>query len=116
VFCLNNKAMGPGCPDLGDPRHGQIVYYIDGDILRANVTCNEGFRFVDVPSAIDSMTSPSRPLELKPGASFEQHKVRQITCSGYFWSDTVPDCKGEELFSLISLCCIHNLTVTSKRY
>ena len=66
-------AVGPGCPDLPELKHGWTVYRVDGDQLVANATCNVGFYFHD-KDQVDA-------------------SYRTVTCVGYFWNGLLPECK-----------------------
>jgi len=65
-------AVGPGCPDLPELKHGWTVYHVDGGQLVANATCNAGFRFED-SDQVDGL-------------------FRTVTCTGYFWDGLLPEC------------------------
>jgi len=73
MCCALLSAMGPGCPDLPDLKHGWTVYHVVGDQLIANATCNAGFQFQDSDDV--------------DGA------FRTVTCTGYFWNRHLPECQ-----------------------
>jgi len=70
-------AVGPGCPDLPELKHGWTVYHVDAGQLVANATCDAGFRFAD------------------SGTRADPRPYRTVTCSGYFWDGLLPQCQRQ---------------------
>ena len=70
MFVLS--AIGPGCPDLVDLRHGSVEYFVHGDVLYANASCDRGYLFL--------------------GTDVE-HLLLQ--CMGKAWNKAVAECIGK---------------------